>query len=166
MQEERWTLETHLHVYAKHKHLFYHKELNFVFWKYLSVLILVQKIILLRSQTRNSELFSLVQTNCKSASFSLLWKIAKYSYTLFLKLLLHWYFFLLHECLFNRSWCDCLWVFLWHTDSCTWNLMCKYSEDLKCSFHYSVATLLSKAIHTFLYEKVLIYVYSHTFIKA
>lgn len=93
MQEERWTLETHLHVYAKHKHLFYHKELNFVFWKCLFVLILVQKIILLRSQTRNSELFSLVQANCKSASFSLLWKIAKYSYTLFLKLLLHWYFF-------------------------------------------------------------------------
>lgn len=51
---------------------FYHKELNFVLWKYLFGLILARKIILLHSQTKNSELFSLVEAHYKSAIFSLI----------------------------------------------------------------------------------------------
>lgn len=44
-------------VYAKHKHLFCHKELNFAYWKCLFVLRLILKAILLHLQHRNNELF-------------------------------------------------------------------------------------------------------------
>lgn len=167
MQEKWWALETYLHVHAKYKHL-YNKELNFVFWKYLFVLILEQKIILYHSQTKNSELFSLVQPHCKNAIFSWLWEIRKYSYVLFLKLLLLWYFLrrqsmCMSSCLIGLDTTACVCVF----DALTAARGISCASTLRISNAAFITMVQHCCQRQFMFYSIKnIYVYSHTFIKA